>query len=194
MGVSGTRSSKIFNPLRLFGRGKTQDRQSSKNKKAVHFDLDNTSFCSYPGPDPEERDLVYPNITEEDTLQEFRNRVRNGYTKGSAKFKDAVEKLYTGARKNYSEAELSSGEFSLASAQDDEHVYKVVASEIRGLEELYCSVIVEHREWAVRRIVDSQRDQSLRRQLPEIAATVSTRSKNFARLLALGDAEEASEV
>lgn len=98
---------------------------------------------------------------------------------GSAQFKDSVEKLYKGAPKNYSEVELSSWEFSLASAQDDEHVYKVAASEtdFRGLEEIYSTNISQQHEWAVQRVVTSQGDKGLRKQLPEIAATVSTRSK-----------------
>jgi len=69
-----------------------------------------------------------------------------------------------------------------------------VASDIRGLEEMYCHVITDHREWAVKRVIESQRAKNLRKQLPDIAATVSTRSKNFARLVALGDAEEAKKV
>ena len=69
-----------------------------------------------------------------------------------------------------------------------------MASDIRGLEEMYCHIITDHRNWAVQRVIQSQREKKLRKQLPDIAATVSTRSKNFARLVALGDAEEARKV
>ena len=75
----------------------------------------------------------------------------------------------------------------------EKEIHAVSSSEIRGLEELYCNVITDHRKWAVHRVVASQRDQSLRKHLPEIAASVSVRSKNFARLVALGDAEEAQK-
>ena len=160
----------------------------------MSFDLENTPVHSYEAPVGEERALYYPEMTEKEVLMEYRKSVMNGYMKGSAKFKDSVEKLYAGARKNYNEAELSSGEFSIESMPDEEFVHKMVASEIRGLEELYCAVISDHREWAVRRVVQSQREKALRKQLPSIAATVSTRSKNFARLVALGDAEEAKKV
>ena len=46
--------------------------------------------------------------------------------------------------------------------------------------DMYCNVISEHRKWAVRRVLPSQRDKSLRKQLPDIAESVSMRSKNFA--------------
>lgn len=169
-------------------------RKQSKAKKSVSFDLDNTILCSYPAPEGEERDLCYSSMTEKEMLDQYRKQVMCGYVRGSATFKDSVEKLYVGARKNYDETELSSGEFSLSSTRDDGNVCTVVASETRGLEELYCQSIADHRHWAVRQVVLSQRERSLRKQLPNIAATVSTRSKNFARLVALGDAEEAKKV
>lgn len=180
--------------FRLF-KGKQQQQQLSKSKKSVNFDLDNIVLCSYPAPEGEERDQYYPDSSEQEMLGESIKQVMSGYIKGSASFKDSVERLYAGARKNYNETELSSGEFSLASTEDDEEVIcKMVASEIRGMEELYCHSIADHRVWAIRRVVASQREKRLRKQLPDIAATVSTRSKNFARLVALGDAEEAKKV
>mmetsp|Transcript_4856 Transcript_4856/g.9679 ORF Transcript_4856/g.9679 Transcript_4856/m.9679 type:complete len:140 (+) Transcript_4856:94-513(+) len=133
-------------------------------------------------------------MTERQVAMEYRKQVMSVSIKGSARFKDAVERLYAGARKNYNESELSSGEFSLESVPDEDVIYKLVASDIRGLEEMYCHVITDHREWAVKRVIQSQREKNLRKQLPDIAATVSTRSKNFARLVALGDAEEARKV
>ena len=112
---------------------------------------------------------------------------------GSAQFKSCVETIYKGARANYDQAALSSGEFSLASARDDQDIQVIVASEIRGLEELFCHVITDHRRWAVKRIIASQRDKTLRKQLPEVASSLSVRSKNFARLVALGDEQEAQK-
>eukprot|EP00977_Amphora_coffeiformis_P023060 scaffold12153_cov167-Amphora_coffeaeformis.AAC.5 len=164
--------------------------------KSVSFVDARPTVYSYSAPNQEEYKLYYPDMTEKQMLLEYRKQVMNGYRKGSARFKDSVEKLYAGARKNYNEAELSSGEFTLDSLQDkgDNHVGKVSASDIRGLEEIYCSAIADHRGWAIRQVIASQRDKALRKRLPDIAATVSTRSKNFARLVALGDAEEARKV
>ena len=181
-------------PRRSFRLFRGKDKSSQKAKKTVSFDLEETPVHVYPAPEGDERDVYYPQLTEKEVLMEFRKNVMSGYMKGSANFKDSVEKLYAGARKNYNESELSSGEFSIESVPDEEFVHKVVASEIRGLEELYCSVISDHRGWAVKRVVQSQREKKLRKQLPSIAATVSTRSKNFARLVALGDAEEAKKI
>ena len=181
-------------PRRSFRLFRDKDKSSQKAKKTVSFDLEETPVHVYPAPEGDERDVYYPQLTEKEVLMEFRKNVMSGYMKGSANFKDSVEKLYAGARKNYNESELSSGEFSIESVPDEEFVHKVVASEIRGLEELYCSVISDHRGWAVKRVVQSQREKKLRKQLPSIAATVSTRSKNFARLVALGDAEEAKKI
>ena len=181
--------------FRLFrGKDKSKDKLNTKPKKTVNFDLEHTAVHSYPAPEGDERSLYYPELTEREVLMEFRREIMSGYMRGSANFKESVEKLYAGARKNYNEAELSSGEFSIESLPDEEFVHKMVASSIRGLEELYCAVIADHREWAVRRVVQSQREHKLRKQLPSIAATVSTRSKNFARLVALGDAEEAKKI
>lgn len=169
---------------------------SPKSLKSVDFADEQPVVHSYPGPSEEECALYYPELTERQMLMEYRKQIMSGYMKGSAKFKDSVERLYAGARKNYDEAELSSGEFTLNSMNDtdDDYIGKVVASDIRGLEEMYCCAITDHRQWGIQRVLESQRDRTLRKRLPDIAATVSTRSKNFARLVALGDAEEARKV
>lgn len=175
--------------LRLF-RGKTQSNLTPTPKKTVSFDFENTIVYPYEPPQGEEAKLYYPDMTERETLMEYRRTVMSGYMRGSATFKKSVEKLYAGARNNYDSSELSSGEFSIESVPDEEFVHKMAASEIRGLEELYCAIISDHRHWAVKRVVQSQREKKNRKQLSSIAANVSTRSKNFARLVALGDAQE----
>ena len=96
-----------------------------------------------------------------------------------------------GAHKNYHESELSSSEFSLVPAAEDKEIVAMAASETRGFEEIYCSAIVNHRQLAVPKVVEGQRDKKLRSKLSYAAAAVSTRSKNFARLVAVGDAEAA---
>eukprot|EP00977_Amphora_coffeiformis_P003239 scaffold600_cov189-Amphora_coffeaeformis.AAC.4 len=73
-------------------------------------------------------------------------------------------------------------------------VHILVASKIIGLEELYTSVICEHCGWATQGILQSQHDRALRNKVSSIVAMVSTQSKNFARLVALGDVEEAKKV
>ena len=177
--------------FRLFGKNKAQSR-----KLSVSFALDTIEVHSYDAPEgPEERARYYPDKSEAEVLKDFRRSIMTGYQKGSASFKSSVEKVYSGARRNYDAQELSSGEFNLSSAHDEEYIHLVVAADVlRGLEELYCGTIHDHRQWAIRRVVECQRERSLRKQLPSIAATVSTRSKNFARLVALGDAEEARRV
>lgn len=119
-----------------------------------------------------------------------------GYMRGSASFKDSVEQVYTGARRIFTQAEMSSGEFSLQSTSQDDDVFvrRLVASEVRGLGELYCSTICDHRGWAIESVLHSQNDKGFRKELPSIPATVSKRSKNVARLVALGDAEDAKKV
>ena len=187
---SGLRLGRLFR-----GSNKQSSNKSSSNNKSVSFHVEETVYSDTRlAWSEEDRSAMYPDLNEKQTLQEFRRQIMTGYLKGSAGFKDAVEKLYAGARKNYDEEQLSSAEFSLEfSNQDDQQVYYMVASEIRGLEEMYCSVISDHRTWAIKKVVDSQREKALRKKLPRIAATVSTRSKNFARLVALGDAEEAKK-
>ena len=148
----------------------------------MQFNVDEITVATYAAPTEEERGLIYPDKTERQLLLEQRKELMSGKClTGSARFKDSVEKIYKGACKNYDQTALSSGEFTLASAFDDqEDILLVVASEIRGLEDMYCDVISEHRKWAVRRVLPSQRDKSLRKQLPDIAESVSMRSKNFA--------------
>ena len=142
--------------LRLF-RGQTQS--SLKPKKTVSFDFENNMVYAYEPPQGEEAKLYYPDMTERETLMEYRRSIMSGYMRGSAMFKNSVEKLYAGARHNYDTSELSSGEFSIESVPDEEFVHKMAASEIRGLEELYCAVIADHRHWAVKRVVQSQREK-----------------------------------
>eukprot|EP00977_Amphora_coffeiformis_P020044 scaffold7808_cov184-Amphora_coffeaeformis.AAC.23 len=198
MGVSVEKKSGLRLGRLFRGIAKQSSSSNSSNGKSVSFHREETvysdpSLCwSY-----EERSAMYPELDEKQTLQEFRRQIMTGYLKGSAGFKDSVEKLYAGARKNYDEEQLSSAEFSLEFSnqdRDDQQVYNMVASEIRGLEEMYCSVITDHRSWAITKVVESQREKTLRKKLHSVAATVSTRSKNFARLVALGDAEEAKKV
>ena len=195
MGVKARRASVAFtNPLRLFGGKKPTRNFGGEPKKSVRFDFENTRFHAYQGVQAEERAFYYPDLTELQVRQEFRKQIMHDYLKGSAAFKESVEKLYSSAHKNYDEAELSSNEFSLEMATDDAQVYAVVKTEIRGLEEFYCAVITDHRTWAVKRVVAAQRDKALRKKVPDIAKQVSVRSKNFARLVALGDAEEAMDI
>lgn len=192
MGVKARRASAVFaNPLRLFGGKKSSKNSGGEPKKSVRYDFENTRFHAYEGVQAEDWALYYPDLTELQVRQEFRKQIMHGYLKGSAAFKESVEKLYNSAHKNYDEAELSSNEFSLEMANDDIQVYAVVKTEIRGLEEFYCSVITDHRTWAVKKVVSAQRDKALRKKVPDIAKQVAVRSKNFARLVALGDAEEA---
>jgi hypothetical protein len=183
------RLKRTFNFLR--GKGK----QSAIPKKTVSFATEAT-VCNYSAPVGAERALYYPTLTEHEMVLEHRRNVMSNYMKGSARFKESVEKVYSGARKNHDEKELSSGEFTLDSCESDESddISKMAASDIRGLEEFYCHVITDHRNWAVKRVVQCQHDRAARKMLAEIASTVSTRSKNFARLVALGDAEEARKV
>ena len=195
MGISidNKPSSRIF---RIFKRSSsnssTISNSSPKSNKSVSFAKEDPLVCTYPAPEEHERALIYPDQTERQMLQEQRKQLwKGGCLSGSAKFKSSVEKIYKGARKNYEGTDLSSGEFSLASARDDEEINIIVSSDMRGLEPLFCSVFKERSQWAVKRVVQSQHDKSLRKQLPEIAAAVSMRSKNFARLVALGDAEQA---
>lgn len=165
-----------------------------KPKKSVGFDFDQTCLHSYPAPQGEERTLYYPDLTEQETLRELRKQIMHRYVRGSASFKESVEKMYSRSRTDYDDVELSSNEFSLESANADKHVYDVSDSDFRGLEHIYCSVIKDHCKWAVERIVASQRDKTLRKKLPSLAAMVSVRSKNYARLVALGDAEVANDI
>ena len=76
-------------------------------KKLVHFDTVATEV-SYPGPEEQDRALYYPDKTEKQTLMEFRKQIMTEYVKGSAHFKYCVEELYTAARKDYTEQDLSS--------------------------------------------------------------------------------------
>jgi hypothetical protein len=178
--------------FRLFGKNKIPKR----DKKVVSFAEDLVVLHAYDGPlDAEERSRYYPDKTEAEVLKEFRRSIMCSYHKGSAQFKSSIEKVYNGARKNYDTRDLSSEEFNLKSAPDEDDIHLVVEADVlRGLEELYCGTITNHRRTVVRRVVESQRERSLRKQLPNIAAACSTRSKNFARLVALGDAEEAKRV
>ena len=193
MGLSIEKPSRLRKVLRLLKGGVSGGTKSPAKTTRVNFDLENIQICSYPAPEGPELALIYPSMTEKDTKHLLRKDIMCGYVKGSAAFKDLVEKVYSGAHKNYDEEELSSSDFSLAPATDDKLVIAMAASEIRGLEEIYCGAISDHRQWAVRRVVRSQRDKNLRKRLPDIAAGVSIRSKNFARLIALGDAEEAAK-
>jgi hypothetical protein len=195
MGIISEKQQQVPRLKRPFSLFRGKAKQSSTPKKTVSFATEAT-VCNYPAPVGEERALYYPTMTEQEVVLEHRRNVMSSYMKGSARFKESVEKVYSGARKKHDEKELISGEFTLDSYENDESddIYKMVASDIRGLEEFYCHVITDHRSWAVKRVVQCQRDRAARKILAEIASTVSTRSKNFARLVALGDAEEAKRV
>ena len=185
--------------LRLFrgSRGSKSLPQDGNTKtvKTVRFQLETVDVCSYTADHEQRVQFMYPEETERQILMRLRKQRMTNCMPGSADFKAAIEAVYAGARAKYDEGALSSGEFNLVSVHDDkERIRAMAASEIRGLEELYCSVIREHRTWAIRRVVKSQHDKTLRKKLAAIAGSASLRSKNFARLVGLGDAEEAQSV